>query len=76
MDALDYAYEWLEESAAERKQKNLDEDSALLAAFVAGYEAAQQSVQATLLDDEQIFKMPEPRVVARGRIIWDDPQSA
>ena len=44
MNALDYAYEWLEESATERKQKSLDEDSALLTAFVSGFEAAQQAV--------------------------------
>jgi len=51
MDALDYAYEWLELSAQERKQKNLDIDSGLLEAFVAGYEAAQKSVQADGADE-------------------------
>lgn len=41
-------------------------------------EAAAQSVQATMLDDGdgQIFKMPEPEVVARGHFVWDDPHSA
>lgn len=39
-------------------------------------DAVEQGVQATMLDDGQIFKMPEPKVIARGRVVWDDPHSA
>ena len=48
MNGIDYAYEWLEETAIERRQASIDEDSALLAAFVAGYEAAQHSEERTV----------------------------
>jgi len=38
-------------------------------------EAAQQGMEPTMLDDGQIYKMPKLKVIARGRIVWDDPHS-
>uniref|UniRef100_A0A6M3K9C0 Uncharacterized protein n=1 Tax=viral metagenome TaxID=1070528 RepID=A0A6M3K9C0_9ZZZZ len=43
MNALDYAYEWLELTLTERGE--WDEDTALINAFVAGFEAAQPDNQ-------------------------------
>jgi len=59
MDILDLAYEWLEESATERKQKNLDEDSGLIAAFMAGYEVSQQGAHMTGLWNCKRCKLQE-----------------
>lgn len=40
---------------------------------VAPDETAQPLVEPTMLDDVQIYKMPEPKVIVRGRFVWDDP---
>lgn len=46
MNATDYAYEWLEETASERNESNLSIDEYLLDAFVAGYDTAKQDITA------------------------------
>lgn len=64
--------EWFEKHRAEFYSGDFDVEQIAFSAW----HAAQQNVQATMLDDGQIFKMPEPKVIARGLVVWDDPHSA
>ena len=38
-------------------------------------DAVEQGAQEALLDDRQVFKMPEPKVVAHGHFVFDESQN-